>query len=185
MKKFVTIVRPIKTLLYQQIHFYQIKLKMAANDMSNIHVSPDVLSILMLLQQVELYKLQQQILHGISRSSRPEIFCKKAAVKTYAKFTKQHLFWSLFLIKFQAFRSALQLYRKQTLILVFSCEFCEIFKNIYLEEHLVTTASASQILHSSKRHCGTRRRIYLNSNSKTKKFSLKLRSSFFLKLTPH
>ena len=110
MKKFVTIVRPIKTLLYQQIHFYQIKLTMAANDMSNIHVSPDVLSTLMLLQQGELYELQQQILHGISRSSRPGMFCKKAAVKTYAKFTKQHLFWSPFLIKLQAFRSALQLY---------------------------------------------------------------------------
>ena len=26
------------------------------------------------------------------------------------------------------------------------CEFCEIFKNTYFEEHLWTTASASQIL---------------------------------------
>ena len=39
-------------------HFNQIKLKMAANNMSNIRVSPDVLSTLMLLQQGELYKLQ-------------------------------------------------------------------------------------------------------------------------------
>ena len=44
---------------------------MAANNMSNIHVSPDVLSNLMLLQQGKLDKLQRQILHGISRSSRP------------------------------------------------------------------------------------------------------------------
>ena len=62
--------------------------------MSNIHVSPDVLSTLMLLQQG---KLQQQILHGISRSSRPEVFCEKATLKTYAKFTGKHLCWSLFL----------------------------------------------------------------------------------------
>ena len=41
------IVRPIKT----QIHFNQIKLKMAANNISNIHRCPDVLSTLMLLQQ--------------------------------------------------------------------------------------------------------------------------------------
>ena len=45
--------------------------------MSNIHGSPDVLSTLMLLQQG---KLQQQILHGISRNSCPEVFCKKATL---------------------------------------------------------------------------------------------------------
>ena len=55
---------------------------MAANNMSNIHVSLDVLSNSMLLQQGKLYKLQQQILHDIPRSSRPEVFCKKAALKT-------------------------------------------------------------------------------------------------------
>ena len=73
---------------------------MAANNMSNVYVS---LSTLMLFQQGKLYNLQQQM-HGISRSSRPEVFCKKAAVKTYAKFTGKHLYWSLFLIKLQAFR---------------------------------------------------------------------------------
>ena len=35
-----------------------------------------------LLQQEELYKLQQKILHDISRGSHPEGFCKKAAHKT-------------------------------------------------------------------------------------------------------
>ena len=55
---------------------------MAANNMSDIHISPDVFSTLMLLQQGKLYKLQQQILYGISRSSRPEVFCKKDALKT-------------------------------------------------------------------------------------------------------
>ena len=56
MKKFAAVVGPIKTqiytfqpLLYQQIHFNQIKSKMATNNMSNIHISPDVLSTLMLL----------------------------------------------------------------------------------------------------------------------------------------
>ena len=71
---------------------------MAANNMSNSHVSPDVLSTLMLLQQG---KLPQQILHGVSRSSRPGLFCKRVkTLKTYAKFTGKHLCWSLFLIKF-------------------------------------------------------------------------------------
>ena len=41
-----------QSLLYYLVHFNQIKLKMAANNMSNVHVSPDVLSTLLLLQQV-------------------------------------------------------------------------------------------------------------------------------------
>ena len=60
------------------MHFNQIKLKMAANNMNDNHVSPDVLSTLMLLQQG---KLQQQILHDISRGSRLGVFCKKVALK--------------------------------------------------------------------------------------------------------
>ena len=35
----------------------------------------------------------------------------------------------------------LQLYYKQTLTQVLSCEICEVFKNTYFEEHLRTTAS--------------------------------------------
>ena len=54
---------------------------MAANNMSNIHVSLDVPSTLMLLQQGKLNKLQQQILHGISRGSRPRVLYEKTALK--------------------------------------------------------------------------------------------------------
>ena len=75
---------------------------MAVNNMSNIHVSPDILSTLMSLQQDNLHKLQEQILPGVPRSSRPEVFCKKAALKTYAESTRKQLFWSLFLINLQA-----------------------------------------------------------------------------------
>ena len=48
------------SLLYQQIHFNQIKSKIAAYNMSCVHVSPDVLSTLLLLRQSNLYKLQQK-----------------------------------------------------------------------------------------------------------------------------
>ena len=72
----------IHSLFYQQIHFYQIKSKMTANNMSNALISPDVLSTLLLLQQGNIYKLQQKILHGVSRSSCLEVFFKKAALKT-------------------------------------------------------------------------------------------------------
>ena len=33
-----------------------------------------------------------------------QVFCKKAALKTYAELTGKRLCWSLFLIKFQGFR---------------------------------------------------------------------------------
>ena len=55
---------------------------MAADNMSSVHVSPDVLSTLLLLQQGKLYKLQQKIMNDIFRSIRPEVICKKAALKT-------------------------------------------------------------------------------------------------------
>ena len=55
---------------------------MAAYTISNVRLSPDVLSTLLLLQQGNLYQLQQKIMHGISRSSSPEVICKKAALKT-------------------------------------------------------------------------------------------------------
>ena len=51
---------------------------MAANNVSNIHVSLDVLSTLMLLQQGKLYNLQQQTLHEISRSSRLGVLQKSS-----------------------------------------------------------------------------------------------------------
>ena len=56
-----------------------------------------------------------------------ELFCKKAALKTYAEFTGKHLYWGLFLIQLQALETPIQ---------VFSYEFCEIFKNTYFGEHL-------------------------------------------------
>ena len=45
--------------------------------------------------QVTLVKTR----HKIYRSSRPEVFCKKDILETFAKFTGQYLFRSLFLNK--------------------------------------------------------------------------------------
>ena len=44
-----------------------------------------------------------------------------------------------FLLKLQG--SALQLHLKKTLAQMFSCEFCEIFKNTFFTEHLLEIAS--------------------------------------------
>ena len=68
-----------------------------------------------------------------------EVFLKNGALKNFAIFTGKHLYWSLFLIKLQAFRPATLLNRGSNTGV--SCEICEIFKNIYFEEHLRATAS--------------------------------------------
>ena len=65
---------------------------------------------------------------------------RKVFLKIWQKFTGNHLCQSLFLIKLQA--DACNFIKNKTLAQVFSCEFCQIFKNTYFVEHLRTTASA-------------------------------------------
>ena len=62
-----------------------------------------------------------------SKSSCPEVLCKKGALRNFARFTGKHLCWRLFLIKLQA--EICNFVKKETLTLVFSCEFCEISKS--------------------------------------------------------
>ena len=62
----------------------------------------------------------------------PEMFCKKGVLRKFAKFRgKYHLCQSLFLIKLQD--KACNFIKKETLAQVFSCEFCEISKNTFLQ----------------------------------------------------
>ena len=58
-------------------------------------------------------------------------------LKNFAIFTGKHL----------------QLYQKDTPTQVFSCEYCEIFKNTYLEEHLRTTDFINNVYASEKHFC--------------------------------
>ena len=55
-----------------------------------------------------------------TRSSRPEVFCKKVVLRNFAKFTGKQLCQR---------PQACIFIKKETLAQVFSCEFCEIFKN--------------------------------------------------------
>ena len=57
---------------------------------------------------------------------------KKAILKNFQIFTGKHLRWSLFT-------------KKKTLTQMFFCEYCEIFMNIYFEEHLQTAASVVSV----------------------------------------
>ena len=56
---------------------------------------------------------------------------KKDVLENFAKLTGKHLCRS----------HACNFINKETLAQVFSCEFCEIFKNTFFTEHLRTTAS--------------------------------------------
>ena len=62
----------------------------------------------------------------------PEVFYKKYVFKNFAKFTGKQLWQSLFFNKVAG--------EEETLMEVFSCEFCEIFKNTLFTEHLRVTA---------------------------------------------
>ena len=66
-------------------------------------------------------------LSSFLRSSLPEVFCKKVALKNFPIFTGKHLCQSLFFNKVAG--AASNFIKKETLTQVFSCEFCKIFKN--------------------------------------------------------
>ena len=80
------------------------------------------------------------------RSSRPEVLCKKDFLKNFAKFTGKHLCHSLFFNKVAGLRAqACNFIKKETVALVFSYEFCEIFENTFFKEHPWTTASVMNV----------------------------------------
>ena len=68
------------------------------------------------------------------RGSRSHMFFKIGVLINFAIFTGKHRRWTLFLIKLQFFRPATL--SKETPTQVFSCEYCDIFKNSSFIEHL-------------------------------------------------
>ena len=126
---------------------------MAANNMSIIHISPNVPSTLMPLQQENVRKLKQQILHGISRGSHLQVLLREAALKSQAEFTGKHPCWSLFLVKLQA-RGACNFINKRLQSKYFPVKFAK-----FLRTSLLKSICERLLLHlkyytsSSKRHC--------------------------------
>ena len=80
-----------------------------------------------------LYPLQKQ---------SPEVFYKKGVLEISQNSQENTCARLSFLIKLQAW--SLLLYWKETLTQVFSCQFCEISKNIFFTEHVWTTASVPE-----------------------------------------
>ena len=73
------------------------------------------------------------------RSSRPEELYKKGVLRNFAKFTGKQLCRNFFLNKVADLRPATLL--KKTLAQVFSCEFCEIYKNTFFHKTPLVAAS--------------------------------------------
>ena len=67
------------------------------------------------------------------------MFCKKGVLKNFAKFTGKHPSQSLFFNKLAG--QACNYIKKETLALVFCCEFCEISKNAFPYRTPPVTAS--------------------------------------------
>ena len=69
------------------------------------------------------------------RSSHRRCSVKEAVLKNFPIFTGKHLCRDLFLINKVAGLKACNVIKNETPTQVFSCEYCDIFKSIYFEEH--------------------------------------------------
>ena len=70
-----------------------------------------------------IFKMEKKRLYMIQKQ-QPEMFCKKRCKKS---------------------PEACNFVKKETLAQIFSCEFCEVFRNTFFTEHLWTTASYDTI----------------------------------------
>ena len=76
--------------------------------------------------------------------SRPEVFCKKLLLNFFAKLTRKHLSRSsIILISLHVV--SLQLYQKEMARLSFSCDFWELFHNIFFAKHIQVVTSSQRI----------------------------------------
>ena len=90
-----------------------------------------------------------------NRSSRPERFYKIGVLKNFAKFTGKNLCQSCVFNKVVGL--VCNFINKETLTQVFSCEFCEIFKNTFFYRTLSVAASVENQLFTKKRNRRFRR----------------------------
>ena len=102
-------------------------------------------------------KFTSRDLVASSRSSGPEVFCRKGALRNFAKCRGKPLYLSLILIKLHA--SACNFIKKETLAQVLYCEFCEISKNT--SSYRTPPVAAFALLHKSKEDL--RRPKYISS----------------------
>ena len=78
-----------------------------------------------------------------NRSIHRRCIIKRDALKNFAKFTRKYLYQSLVFNEVAGLY--LQLYLKKALAQVFSCEFCNIFKNFFCTKLHQATASVKRL----------------------------------------
>ena len=100
------------------------------------------LSLKKLILSCTMLKNEQtmDIFSTILRSSRPNLFCEKGVLRTFANFTGKHLRQTVFFNKVAG--NACNFIQKETLAQVFSCEVCEISKNTFFYRTTLVVASA-------------------------------------------
>ena len=69
------------------------------------------------------------------------MFHEKAILKKFVIFKGKHLRWGLFFIKVADLHIS-NCIKKEASAQIFSCEYWEVYKNAYFEEHLRMAASA-------------------------------------------
>ena len=84
-------------------------------------------------------KISQAVLNFLKHYYFRSSHLKKGVIRNFAKFTGKHMCQRFFFNKVAG--QACNFIKKETLVQVLSCEFCEIFKNTFFTEQLRTTAS--------------------------------------------
>ena len=85
------------------------------------------------------YQPQIFLIQFIDGRSHQRCSVKKGVLRNFAKFNGKHLCQCLYFNNV----AGLNFIKKEALAQVFSCEFCEIFKNTFFTEHFWATVSVS------------------------------------------
>ena len=80
---------------------------------------------------------EDEFIETILRSSRPDVFCKKAVLKNFTKFTGKHLCLSVFFNNKVAGLGPATLSKKRLWHRCFSVNFVKFLKNSFLTKHLL------------------------------------------------
>ena len=112
------------------IHNIQYKMYLQNEKMAKLWVFVDFSN--KRFEQIYKTSLQNETVRRITkRSNRPEVFCKKADLKNFTKFTWKHLCWSFF-FKVAGLRPE-TLLKKRLQHRCFQVSFVEFFKNTFLK----------------------------------------------------
>ena len=82
--------------------------------------------------------LQNLVIYQKDRSNRPEVFCKKGVLKNFTKFTGK---FTKFTGKHLSLQACNFIKRETLAQVLFSCEFCENFKNTFFHRTHPVAAS--------------------------------------------